>query len=296
MTRALRPVTARATAGRVGAAAGRRPPPAARRLAARAHSTTAGVGAAACRPRALQAPRALAARAFSASNTEDLEKAIDSDKTLRMARPVSGGLPDFVEHWTPALFRKVGAGLAAASAFAWPLAAYHEVSLLAPFLATGATALYWKIGLEDLKHTSSALPQNFPVLIHIRYILESIRPEIQQSGRCVGAEGARRRRGKGGAFRGDESRRHRGVRRGHSESGATERGYSSETARGDAAAAAWIFRGDGAPEKKNKAVKVKPPPARPVAGARIRRHARPSYSDAPSPERGLSVASSRSTW
>ena len=35
--------------------------------------------------------------------------------------------------------------------------------------ASGATVGYWKIGLDDLKQTSSALPKNFPVLIHLRH-------------------------------------------------------------------------------------------------------------------------------
>lgn len=111
--------------------------------------------------------------AANASRSQD-------EKGLRLGKAVTGGLPDFVEEWTPELFRTVGKGLGAVALVSWPLALHHDISLLAPLFATGATAAYWRIGLNDLKQTSSALPQNFPVLIHLRYILESIRPEIQQ--------------------------------------------------------------------------------------------------------------------
>ena len=102
------------------------------------------------------------------------------EKQVNLAKGITGGLPDFVEEWTPDLFRKVGKGLGVAAVASWPLAFHHDISLLVPLLASGATVGYWKIGLDDLKQTSSALPKNFPVLIHLRYILESIRPEIQQ--------------------------------------------------------------------------------------------------------------------
>ena len=102
------------------------------------------------------------------------------EKQINLGKAMTGGLPDFVEEWTPDLFRKVGKGLGVAAVASWPLAFHHDISLLVPLLASGATVGYWKIGLDDLKQTSSALPKNFPVLIHLRYILESIRPEIQQ--------------------------------------------------------------------------------------------------------------------
>eukprot|EP00629_Pelagomonadales_sp_RCC1024_P014878 CAMPEP_0119271720 /NCGR_PEP_ID=MMETSP1329-20130426/8195_1 /TAXON_ID=114041 /ORGANISM="Genus nov. species nov., Strain RCC1024" /LENGTH=649 /DNA_ID=CAMNT_0007271771 /DNA_START=130 /DNA_END=2076 /DNA_ORIENTATION=+ len=95
-------------------------------------------------------------------------------------KAVTGGLPDFVEHWTPAVFKKVGYGLGAAAVAAWPLAMYHELSILAPLLVSGGTAAYWAVGGADLEQKSTALRRNFPVLIHFRYVLESIRPEIQQ--------------------------------------------------------------------------------------------------------------------
>jgi len=74
----------------------------------------------------------------------------------------------------------VGYGLGAAAIAAWPLAMYHELSILAPLLVSGGTAAYWAVGKADLEQKSAALRRNFPVLIHFRYVLESIRPEIQQ--------------------------------------------------------------------------------------------------------------------
>ena len=55
--------------------------------------------------------------------------------------------------------------------------------LLHPMLPAGVfgfTALYWKVGLGDLDQSSHTLRRNFPFLIHMRYLFESIRPEIQQ--------------------------------------------------------------------------------------------------------------------
>ncbi|KAJ1451657.1 hypothetical protein M885DRAFT_589457 [Pelagophyceae sp. CCMP2097] len=96
--------------------------------------------------------------------------------TFRLAH----GMPDFVEKWCPDVFRKVGYGLAAVSLVAWPLAGYHEVSIVAPVFVSGITMAYWQIGLNDLRSKTQTLRRNFPVLIHARYFLESIRPEIQQ--------------------------------------------------------------------------------------------------------------------
>jgi len=56
---------------------------------------------------------------------------------------------------------------------------FHSVSLVVPPVLALATGLYWKIGLSDLAATS-ALRRNFPLLCNFRYVLESLRPEIQQ--------------------------------------------------------------------------------------------------------------------
>ena len=43
----------------------------------------------------------------------------------------------------------------------------------------GAVAGYWYIGLDDLK-SNKAVKRNFPVLGNVRYIFETLRPEIRQ--------------------------------------------------------------------------------------------------------------------
>ena len=43
------------------------------------------------------------------------------EKQVNLAKGITGGLPDFVEEWTPDLFRKVGKGLGVAAVARWPL-------------------------------------------------------------------------------------------------------------------------------------------------------------------------------
>jgi glutamate synthase domain-containing protein 2 len=86
----------------------------------------------------------------------------------------SGAMPDFVEHWSRTAFRNVGLGLLAASGglcAAWPVAGVP---------ALGLTALYWYIGITDIRQEQHAIRRNFPVLGNVRYLLESVRPEIRQ--------------------------------------------------------------------------------------------------------------------
>ncbi|MFQ5698479.1 MAG: FMN-binding glutamate synthase family protein [Myxococcota bacterium] len=82
-------------------------------------------------------------------------------------------VPEFVELWTRKTF-----GVTAAMAFA----------------VTGALALTWPavlwswlifvpltlIGLADMAQKSHSIRRNFPVIGHLRYLLEMIRPEIRQ--------------------------------------------------------------------------------------------------------------------
>ena len=92
----------------------------------------------------------------------------------------SGGIPDFIHMWGPGPFYRVGYGLIAASLGSVALSVVHEFDHILPLVVGGVTAGYWYIGLRDLQQKEHALRSNFPVLIHTRYILESIRPEIQQ--------------------------------------------------------------------------------------------------------------------
>lgn len=92
----------------------------------------------------------------------------------------AGGVPDFIEHWGPEPFRRTGYALVAATLGSCALSLFHEVGHIFPVILGGLTAGYWKLGIADLNQTHQALRRNFPVLIHVRYLLESIRPEIQQ--------------------------------------------------------------------------------------------------------------------
>lgn len=91
-----------------------------------------------------------------------------------------GGVPDFIEMWGPEPFRRTGYGLVVATAASIVLSAVHEFNHLVPLLLGGLTGGYWAVGIRDLQQEHQALRRNFPVLIHIRYLMESIRPEIQQ--------------------------------------------------------------------------------------------------------------------
>ena len=91
-----------------------------------------------------------------------------------------GGVPDFIEEWGPEPFRRGGYALVAASLGAFGLSAYNEISHAVPVLLSALTGGYWALGLNDMQQKHQALRRNFPVLIHFRYVLESIRPEIQQ--------------------------------------------------------------------------------------------------------------------
>lgn len=48
------------------------------------------------------------------------------------------------------------------------------------WLPAAVMGYYWYIGLQDMNQTSHALRRNFPVIGNIRYLLESIRPELRQ--------------------------------------------------------------------------------------------------------------------
>ncbi|CAN0357480.1 unnamed protein product, partial [Laminaria digitata] len=90
-------------------------------------------------------------------------------------RPRSEGFPDWIEMWSPQTFRKVGYGMAAGAV---GLGAFG--SPVAGAVAAVPVGLYWWVGLRDLRQESHSLKRNFPVLANVRFILESVRPEIRQ--------------------------------------------------------------------------------------------------------------------
>lgn len=42
------------------------------------------------------------------------------------------------------------------------------------------SAVYWKTGIDDMAQSRQTLRRNFPVLANLRYLFESLRPEIRQ--------------------------------------------------------------------------------------------------------------------
>ncbi len=93
--------------------------------------------------------------------------------------------PDFIEGWNREVYRKVGYGLAASSTLATGITALTcdtilSTSSLPAFLLTLGTAAYFKVGEADMKQTSHSVRRNYPVIGNLRYILETIRPELRQ--------------------------------------------------------------------------------------------------------------------
>jgi len=70
---------------------------------------------------------------------------------------------------------------AAFSAISWYLPFHYGFDhVVLPGVVTAFTGVYWSVGLSDLNQTTHTLRRNFPFLCHLRYIFESVRPEIQQ--------------------------------------------------------------------------------------------------------------------
>jgi len=117
----------------------------------------------------------------------DSENAISSGKKEKQVNTIShlsAGLPDWIEHWNRENFKNVGYGLATATVITTlplPLMTITSPYMLLPTVVLGSvTGVYWWIGLCDIKQTQQTIRRNFPVLGNMRYLLESIRPEIRQ--------------------------------------------------------------------------------------------------------------------
>eukprot|EP00980_Cylindrotheca_fusiformis_P019428 scaffold6707_cov114-Cylindrotheca_fusiformis.AAC.2 len=100
----------------------------------------------------------------------------------RTAAFVGHNFPDFIEYWSRDAFRKVGYGLGVGSGALIISAVWSaDAVAIVPAIAAGAlTTAYWKIGLDDIRQTSHAIRRNYPLLGNMRYVLETIRPEIRQ--------------------------------------------------------------------------------------------------------------------
>eukprot|EP00934_Nitzschia_sp_Nitz4_P005705 Nitzschia sp. Nitz4//scaffold44_size153857//125650//127846//NITZ4_002743-RA/size153857-augustus-gene-0.26-mRNA-1//-1//CDS//3329552223//5695//frame0 len=114
----------------------------------------------------------------STNNTLAIRHYHPQDKEQwRSNRPsyLGHNFPDFIEHWNRTTFQNVGYALGGTTAI------LAVTGTWVPSLCLGTlTAAYWKIGLEDIKQTKHAIRRNYPVLGNMRYILETIRPEIRQ--------------------------------------------------------------------------------------------------------------------
>ena len=66
--------------------------------------------------------------------------------------------PDFIHAWNPTLFKQVGVALALGTAGSFVgLGFFHAV----PYIALTSTALYWKVGLEDITQKSEYCLQTY---------------------------------------------------------------------------------------------------------------------------------------
>eukprot|EP00946_MAST-07B_sp_MAST-7B-sp1_P004691 g4691.t1 len=99
------------------------------------------------------------------------------DPSGRNAKEFKGAVnyfPDFIHAWNKEKFMVLGGALAAGSLASF--AAHPALGVTTSVVTAG----YWYLGLQDLKQTRHTIRRNFPVLGHMRYIFEQLRPEIYQ--------------------------------------------------------------------------------------------------------------------
>eukprot|EP00873_Tetraselmis_striata_P027900 jgi/Tetstr1/448164/TSEL_035455.t1 len=89
----------------------------------------------------------------------------------------STNFPDYIEAWGRRPFYITGAAGTAATVglFAWLGAGASS-----PWVLGGLMGAYWWQGLHDVAQESHTIKHNYPVLGNVRYILETVRPEIRQ--------------------------------------------------------------------------------------------------------------------
>jgi glutamate synthase domain-containing protein 2 len=126
----------------------------------------------------------------SASSSSESQKppqhSLDDEKRFRSRGVTSAfvghNFPDFIEYWSRDAFRKVGYGLGACTGALAVSAGFYDASVFAIPTVLGSlfTTAYWKIGLNDIQQTGHAVRRNYPILGNMRYVLETIRPEIRQ--------------------------------------------------------------------------------------------------------------------
>jgi hypothetical protein len=104
--------------------------------------------------------------------THDLQKVKGPKLTSQNHR-----FPDWVEKWNRRTFFGAGATLTGGTVALWLHLPPHAWT---PYLCGAFVTMYWLMGYKDLNQNSHALAFNFPVLGHVRYFFESLRPEIRQ--------------------------------------------------------------------------------------------------------------------
>ena len=119
----------------------------------------------------------------ASSNSKSKPQRADHWDEKKVTGYFGHNFPDFIEKWNRQRFRNVGYGLVAStSALALGSAFIFESALpIAPTLFMGAlTTAYWTIGINDVSQKSHAVRRNYPVIGNLRYVMETIRPEIRQ--------------------------------------------------------------------------------------------------------------------
>ena len=86
------------------------------------------------------------------------------------------GMPEIIEKWGRGPFYKTSASLIV---FSLGCGIVFDSPLVTAVLGL-PTAVFTVVGLRDLQQKEHTLLRNFPVLGHMRYLFEAIRPEIRQ--------------------------------------------------------------------------------------------------------------------
>ena len=94
----------------------------------------------------------------------------------RKESATNANFPDFVEHWGPVTFRNVGIGMTIGAASLMGVYGICQETVIVDIIVGS----YLIIGYRDLNQKHHALLRNFPVLGNVRFLFESIRPEIRQ--------------------------------------------------------------------------------------------------------------------
>lgn len=107
-------------------------------------------------------------RSFSSSHDE-------SSKPNKM-KEIQHNYYDFIEHWSVKSFYVTGGMMTVGAGSVTLMYGICQESVIIDVITT----LYWLIGFRDMNQQSHAILRNFPVLGHIRFLLEMVRPEMRQ--------------------------------------------------------------------------------------------------------------------